>query len=117
MTRPRLHPRRRPTTAGAAPEKREYAKLIRFTDAELQRVIDRARVAGRPVACYIRESSLGPAPRARPTEFSDSVIRTLARIGTSLPQLAQLAREQQLAGATEFAAAVDDVLVLIRELD
>lgn len=97
--------------------KREHQKLIRFTAAELARVMNRARLAGRPVACYIREASLGPAPRARPTEFSDSVIRMLARLATSLPQLAQQAKHEHLAAATDFDAAVDDVLTLIRELD
>ena len=98
-------------------DKREHAKLIRFTAGELHRVTERARLAGRPVACYIREASLGPAPRVRPTGFSDSAIRTLARLATSLPHLAQLARDQHLPAATDFDTAVDDVLTLIRELD
>lgn len=112
---------RQPRAASAyqsrRPEKREHPKLIRFTAAELHRVNDRARLAGRPVACYIREASLGPAPRARPTELSDSLIRTLAQLAASLAQLAQQARDQQLAGAAGFEAAVDDVLTLIRDLD
>ena len=117
LASPRSHAPRRATTASAAREKREHAKLIRFTAAELHRVAERARLAGRPVACYIREASLGPAPRVRPTGFSDSVIRTLARLATSLPHLAQQAREHRLATGTDFDAAVDDVLTLIRELD
>ena len=114
---PQSRGRRGVRRVSATREKREHAKLIRFTAAELARVAERARLAGRPVACYIRESSLGPAPRVRPTGFNDAVIRTLARLASSLPQLAKQANDQQLAAAADFDSAVEDVLTLIRELD
>lgn len=117
VTRPRARRTRKARRGAATQAKREHPKLIRFTAAELARVRERARLAGRPMACYIREASLGPAPRVRRTEFSDSVIRTLARLATSLTTLAQHARDQHLADAAHFEAAVDDVLALIRELD
>ena len=96
---------------------RRHAKLIRFTAAELARVLERARLSGRPPACYIRESSLGPAPRARRTEFSDEMIRALTRVATQLAALAHVAHERHGEQSAEFDAAVTDVLALIRELN
>ena len=109
-------------TAGGKPgrgsrEGRKCPKLIRFTRDELRLVSERARISGRPVACYIRESSLGPSPRIRRTDLSDSLIRALAQVATRLTSLAATAKEQQLAGATEFETAVCDVLDVIRSLD
>jgi hypothetical protein len=98
-------------------EKRTCPKLIRFSATELQLVEERARVSGRPVACYIRESSLGPSPRIRRTDLSDSLIRALAEVATRLTSLAATAKEQQRAGATEFETAVSEVLGVIRSLD
>ena len=98
-------------------EKRSCAKLIRFTPDELGLVAERARLSGRPVACYIRESSLGPSPRIRRTDLNDSLIRTLAQVASRLTSLAAAAKEQRLAGAAEFETAVSDVLNVIRSLD
>ena len=81
-------------------ETRTCVKLIRLSAAELQIVTERARVSGRPVACYIRESSLGPTPRARRTDLNDSLIRTLAQVATRLTSLAAL-RETILLGAAK----------------
>ena len=64
------------------PQRRELTKLIRFSVDELEAVTDRARGAGRPVACFIRESAIGSAPRARRSEMSDALIRQLSRVGT-----------------------------------
>lgn len=99
------------------PDKRTCPKLIRFSPDELQRVTERARVSGRPVACYIRESSLGSSPRARRTDLSDSVIRALAQVANQLTSLVAVARLQQFAGANDFERAVSDVLTVIRDLD
>lgn len=92
-------------------------KLIRFTPAELRLVVDRARASGRPVACYIREASLGASPRVRRTDLNDSLIRALAHVATDLTKLAATANDQQLSGAAEFETAVSDVLDVIRSLD
>ena len=97
--------------------KRTCPRLIRFSTAELETVTERARVSGRPVACYIRESSLGPSPRVRRTDLNDSLIRTLAQVASRLTSLAATAKEQQLAGAAEFETAVSEVLDVIRSLD
>lgn len=99
------------------PETRSRPKLIRFTPSELQEVAERARVRGRPVACYIRESSLGTSPRVRRTELNDSLIRALARVADQLTRLAARASAAGLNDASIFAQTVTDVLDLIRELD
>lgn len=102
---------------GAPNGQRTCTKLIRFAPEELQLVINRARSAGRPVACYIRESSLGPAPRARRTTLSDAVIRTLGQLATRLSLLAVEAKNQRLVQADEFQKAVSEVLDIIREVE
>ena len=98
-------------------QKRTCAKLIRFNSAELQLVAGRARAAGRPIACYIRESSLGPSPRARRMDLNDSLIRAFAKVATRLAPIAATAREEQLTGAVEFESSVSEVLAVIRDLD
>ena len=98
-------------------DKRTCAKLIRFSPDELRLVAERARVSGRPVACYIRESSLGSSPRARRTDLNDSLIRGLSQVASRLTSLAATARVQQLSGAAEFENALSDVLDVIRSLD
>ena len=98
-------------------ERRELTKLIRFSSAELEVVVERARAAGRPVACFIRESSIGSTPRARRSEMSDALIRHLSRIATHLSALSSAAKQQSLPRAAEFEHAVEDVLDTIRQLD
>ena len=90
---------------------------MRFNSDELRIVVDRARTAGRPAACFIREAALGYSPRVRKTELTDSLIRVLSRVATRLGTLSQLATEQQLDGAEDFQRAVNEVLAIIRSLD
>src|SRR6476620_9427112 len=97
--------------------RREHTKLIRFSPDELRVVIERARTAGRPVACFIRESSIGSTPRARRTELNDVLIRRLAGVGSHLDELSKVAREHDLPRAAEFEQAVQEVLDMIRQID
>ena len=98
-------------------QRREFTKLIRFSSDELKVVITRARGAGRPVACFIRESSLGSTPRARRSEMSDALIRHLSGVANHLSVLSGAAKEQDLPRAAEFERAVKDVLDTIRQID
>jgi hypothetical protein len=98
-------------------QRREFTKLIRFSSDELNVVIARARAAGRPVACFIRESSLGSTPRARRSEMSDASIRHLSGVASQLSLLSRAAKEQDLPHAAEFERAVKDVLDTIRQID
>lgn len=78
---------------------RPHKRLIRFTDDELALLRERARAAGRPLARYVRETSLGVVPQV-PREAADAeLIRQLGRIGNNLTQLAREAN-----GAREFPA-------------
>jgi hypothetical protein len=114
-----VSPMRNPESKGkwATCERRTSTKLIRFSTDELELVINRARSAARPVACYIREASLGPAPRARRAGLSDAVIRTLSQIATRLSLLATEAKNHHLAQADEFQQAVSEVLDIVREVE
>jgi hypothetical protein len=97
--------------------RRDCAKLVRFRPDELRIVVDRARAAGRPAACFIRESALGSSPRVRKTDLTDSLIRRFSRVATRLGVLSQIAKDNDLAGAEDFEHAMNEVLGIIRNLD
>ena len=97
--------------------RRTCPKLIRLSPDELRLVEERARSAGRPVASYIRESSLGAPPRPRRTDLSDSIIRALTQLANRLAPLVAVAKSQDLPDAADFETAVSVVLDLIRDLD
>lgn len=98
-------------------EQRSCPKLVRYKPSELAQVIERARACGRPVACYIRETSLGTANRARRTAVSDELIRRLAKLGNELARLSRVVQERQLPGSAEFDARLVEVLDVIKQLD
>jgi hypothetical protein len=98
-------------------ERRSVAKLIRFTPSELERVLDQAQASGRPVACFIREASLGSRPRMKNGSAGDAIVHQLARLGTRLRVLARTATEQGLPNATDFDAALSDLLETIRQIE
>ena len=97
--------------------RRTCTKLVRFTPAELEDVTTRARICGRPVACYIREVSLGRRPRGTNAIMSSSVLRELAGVATRLRGLGLVAAERDLPEAAEFDAALEEVLQFIRRVD
>lgn len=97
--------------------RRTCTKLVRFTAAELEEVTTRARICGRPVACYIREVSLGRRPKGTNAVMSNTVIRELARVATRLRGLGLAAAERDLPEAAEFDAALQEVLQFIRRAD
>lgn len=98
-------------------EKRARAKLVRYTDSEMSRVTERARASGRPVARYIREMSLGVAPRAHRTPANDDMIRQLALVGNQLRRLAQAASANELPEAAAFSTGLDEVLATIHLIE
>jgi hypothetical protein len=102
--------------ATAGDRRRTCAKLIRYTANELRAVAERAQAAGRPVACYIREASLGTTPRARHSPMSDALVRQLVQLGNQLTTLAREARDRQLPQAPDFDAGLHAVLETIRQL-
>lgn len=102
--------------ATAGKGRRSRAKLIRYTPDELRAVAERAQAAGRPVACYIREASIGATLRARHSPVSDALVRQLVQLGNQLTTLAREARERQLPQAPDFNAGLHAVLEAIRQL-
>jgi len=81
-------------------------------------VNDRARAAGQPVACYIREAAIGAKRRAVSTvSLGGPMIRELSRVATRLCALRDAASERGLPEATDFGSAVEDLLGLIRRID
>ena len=101
----------------AAATRRSCKKLIRFTPAELARVNERARGVGKPVACYIRDASLGSKRNGSPTVLGTTVIHELARVATRLGRLRDAANARALPEVAEFGGALDDLLDLIRRMD
>jgi hypothetical protein len=97
---------------------RSCNKLIRFSPTELDVVNERARAAGQPVACYIRDASLGSRKKmSSGYVVSADLIRGLARAATHLCLLRDAATTHSLPDAARFAMSVDELLELIRQLD
>ncbi|MEP6496120.1 MAG: hypothetical protein ABJF01_25825 [bacterium] len=104
----RRHRRRRPAV-------RSKAKLIRLTEEEWERIVTRARDCGRPVACFMRESALDGAPRARRGHVTSDLVVRLGKVALQLQALSQAAGARGLP-AGDFDRAVDEVLASVREL-
>jgi len=98
-------------------ERHSIRKNVRFTPSELERVVDQARTAGRPVACYIREASLGARPRRKDGTASANVIHYLARLGTRLRAVARTATETGHPNAADFDEALSELLETIRQIE
>lgn len=96
--------------------RRSATKLIRYTPEEVRLVADRARVCGRPVACYVRECSLGAVPRARHAQGDAAVIRSLTRIGNLLTDLTRELDAEPLPESVELRTALDELLAVIRRI-
>lgn len=93
------------------------ARKIRYTTAEWGRITDLARATGRPPARYVREASLGAAPRFRRGQANEDVIRELGRIGTALIGLAPACQSLGLADlATTIDTALTELLATVRRL-
>jgi hypothetical protein len=98
-------------------EKRSCPKLVRYKPSELAFVSERARACGRPVACYIRETSIGKALHTQRAPANDALIRQLARLANRLTKLAQVVAAKQLSEAAEFRACLDALLDPIKQID
>lgn len=97
---------------------RSCKKLIRFTPAELEQVNARARAVGQPVACYIREVSLGTRKRAAgATPTSLTMVHRLSQVATRLCTLRDLAMATGLPASADFGNAVEELLDLIRNIE
>ena len=98
--------------------RRRLPRKIRYTTAEWEAITQRARLCGKPPARYVREVSLGAAPRPRTSQANAELIRELGRIGTALTQLAATARQ---GGVRPSADAIDatlaEILSIVRRLD
>jgi hypothetical protein len=97
--------------------RRTSTKLIRFTPEELQIVTMRAAASGRPVACYIRENSLGAKLKPRPGAIADTLIYQLGRTATRLRALAASAATPPIPNLEDFQAALTDLLETIRGIE
>lgn len=92
-------------------------KLIRFTPSELARVNERARAAGQPVACYIRDASVGTKRKTSTASLSGPIIHSLARVATRLQSLRETATLRALPEAVDFGRALEDLLALIARIE
>lgn len=96
---------------------RSCKKLIRFTPSELARVNERAQAAGQPVACYIRDASVGVKRKTSSASFSGPIIHSLARVAMRLQSLRDTAEAKSLPEAGDFGDAVEDLLTLINRIE
>ena len=93
-------------------------KAQRWLPEEWAAVVERAQACGLSPTRYVRETALGVIVRTRRHQEHTELIRQLARIGTTLSELAAFVRT---GGAVPAAGAVDatlrEVLEAIRRLD
>jgi hypothetical protein len=90
---------------------------IRYTPAEWALIVVQAQATGRPPARYIREASLGAAPKARRNRENDEMIRELGRIGTALTHLARLAKESgRIPEQSGIETTLHELLASVRRL-
>ena len=96
-----------PPSALERPVNTRQPRKIRYTAAEWGRIMELARASGRPPARYVREASLGAAPRVRRSQANEDMIRELGRIGTALIRLAPASKDL---GLTDLATTIDTTL-------
>jgi hypothetical protein len=70
------------------------ARKIRYTDAEWDAIVERARACGQPPARYVRDVSLGVVPKIGRAQANAPVVHELGRIGKALTALAAQERAQ-----------------------
>lgn len=92
-------------------------RKIRYTSAEWEAIVECAQACGKPPAEYVRDTSIGAAPKVRHGWENEAVIRELGRIGTALAGLARAAKETgALPEAATLDAALAEVLGAVRRL-
>jgi hypothetical protein len=100
-----------------ATRRRTATKLLRLHPEELADITARAEACGLKPARFIRETALGAKPKARHHANTDRLLRSLARIGRRLEQVARLTRRRP--GATlakQVAAAVEEQHALVKQV-
>jgi hypothetical protein len=97
--------------------KRTAAKLVRYTPDELRRVTGRARECGRPVACYIRELSLGLGPHLWRRSVRGRLIRHLSHIANLLRECERERAETGSLNAGAVGSGLAELLDIIRSID
>jgi hypothetical protein len=99
------------TGRGARGRNRRTHRIpVRFTYQELSDARQRAYKAGRPLARYLRESSLGRTPRPLRLQAHDDVVHALSTI---VRQLDDAASEKP---AAAIARALDALRTLLSRL-
>lgn len=80
---------------------------IRLTDAEHQRLSDRAQTSGLKLAAYLRETGLNVRAPRKPDPGKAELARQIAKIGSNLNQLARWAnRFKSTAEAVDVTACL-----------
>jgi hypothetical protein len=83
------------------------ARKIRYTEAEWDTIVDRARACGQPPARYVRDVSLGVVPKIGRAQLSAPLVHELGRIGNTLTTLAA---QERAVGEPARSAAIGDAL-------
>jgi hypothetical protein len=96
---------------------RTATKLLRLHPDELARITVHARACGQTPARFIRETALGATPKARRHVETEPLLRALARIGSSLEQVAHLSQSGRGAALAErVAAALEAHVALVEQV-
>ena len=94
-------------------------RVLRFrvSDAEMECLDERAHECGLTLSAFVRQTSLGAVPRARPGVAQRDAIHQLARIGNNLNQLARHANAtRRVELSRRLAEVLDEVKQAIGRL-
>ena len=89
-------------------------RVLRFrvTDAEMERLSERAHDCGLTLSAFVRQVSLGAVPRTRPHAVQRDAIYQLARVGSNLNQLA---RHANATHRVELSRRLAEVLAEVKQ--
>ena len=102
---------------GRSTHGRRTPRKIRYHEHEWERIVAHARACGVPPATFVRDVSLGAAPRARRNRLENDLILQLASIATDLQRLTnQAGRDHIEIDARQLEQLSSDVLSAIRRI-
>ena len=102
---------------GRSTHVRRTPRKIRYHEHEWERIVAHARACGVPPATFVRDVSLGAAPRARRNRLENDLILHLATIATELQRLGDHARSTDIGvDAHQLRQLCREILTAIRRI-
>ncbi len=107
-----------PTRDYRKPESERRTRCVKtyFTAGEFAQLQEAAEASGLTHAAFVRASSLGTKPKAKPTRVAAESIRQLTAIGNNLNQLTRLAHAGRSPASDLLEVTLHEVLSAVRRI-